>query len=76
MPLKMYISNMKIYDRVTLYIFFKYIAVAFVLFLCAKFISYKFLDKEYLDTLYVFIFSLTMAFAINEAYKKGGRQRR
>lgn len=60
------------YDRATRHIFIKYVVISFFLFLFARLISRAFFDGGYLDLLAVFIFSLMMAFAINEAYKKGG----
>lgn len=64
--------DMSDYDRTTKYIFIKYIVVSFFLFLVTRLISRAFFDGGYFDLIAVFIFSLMMAFAINEAYKKGG----
>lgn len=67
---------MLINSRATLYIFIKYIAVSFLLLLGGSLVLSSITDDGNLDTLSVFIFSLTMAFAINEAYRKGERQHR
>lgn len=61
-------------NRTTLLIFIKYIAISFLLLFLANFLSHEFLESRHLDTLTVFVFALTMAFAINESYKKGTRQ--
>lgn len=65
--------DMKKNSRVAVYLFTKYILVSFFLFLGARIISTAFLGDGYMDLLAAFIFSLVMAFAINEAYKKGSR---
>lgn len=62
---------MLINSRATLYIFIKYIAVSFLLILGGNLVLSSINDEGNLDTLSVFIFSLTMAFAINEAYREG-----